>query len=82
MRRGAEIISLAMHLRFDRDHAKECGSYTLYCRLLRKFKDQDELVGRGSWDDLAEVFDRNRHLGFGTVLDRNVLGLRRTGRRK
>jgi len=75
--RGAEIIALAMHVRFDRKAAKEFGSFTLLSRLLRTFRDQDLRAGRGSWDDLAEVFERNQHLGRCEILDRNIAGLRR-----
>jgi hypothetical protein len=78
MTRGAPMYHLVMAWRDDRSNTT---ALTLLCRLAAQFKDQDARDGRRSWDAGA-VRARYAHLQNATVLDNNVLGLRRTGGRK
>jgi hypothetical protein len=77
MLRGKKVYSIAMDWRDSRDPK----ILTLLSRLLAKFKHEDNCAGRVSWNSAASVVRAKPYLAA-TVLDTNIAGMRRPGRRK
>jgi hypothetical protein len=69
--RGAELYSLVMAMRFDRDRAREDGAWSLLCRMASSFKAEDdrERAGLKSWEPVAVVKARHPDLSA-TVVSR------------
>jgi hypothetical protein len=63
--RGAAIYDAAMQWRADRS---DKAAFSLLCRLLAKFKDEDDRAGRRSWDSAGTVKARKPYLAA-TVVD-------------
>jgi hypothetical protein len=78
MIRGAAIYDLAMEWRADRN-AKL--AFSLLCRMLSDFREEDDRAGRRSWNSALSVVHAKPYLSA-TMLDTNIAGLRRQDRRK
>jgi hypothetical protein len=76
--RGAEIYDFAMEWRDDRS---DTTALTLLCRVLAKFKEEDDRAGRRSWDSATSVINAHPYLAA-ALLDTNIAGMRRLGKRK
>jgi hypothetical protein len=76
--RGAAIYDLAMEWRADRN-AKL--AFSLLCRMLSDFREEDDRAGRRSWNSALSVVHAKPYLSA-TMLDTNIAGLRRQDRRK
>lgn len=62
--RGAEIYDLLMVLRFDRHRAQHLKVWTLMCRMVALFREDDwnARAGRRSWLPAEQVLDRKAYL--------------------
>jgi hypothetical protein len=69
--RGAEVYDLLMVLRFDRHRATHLKLWTLMCRMVALFRDEDfaQRDGRRSWSPAEHVLDRKTYL-HATVVHR------------
>lgn len=74
--RGAELYDFMMVLRFDRGRAKALRLWTLMCRLVALFRDEDwrERGGRRSWSPAEQVLDKKAYLHAVVVLRRRRAG--------
>jgi hypothetical protein len=75
--RGALLFDVLMALRFDRSRAKDHAALSLLCRMASAFRAQDvnERGARRSWDDIADVRERNARF-LASVVGKNVAGNR------
>jgi hypothetical protein len=78
MIRGAAIYDLAMEWRADRD-AKL--AFSLLCRMLSDFREEDTRAGRRSWNSALSVIHDKPYLAA-VVLDTNIAGKRQPGGRR
>jgi hypothetical protein len=64
MVRGAELYDFMMVLRYDRGRAKALRIWTLMCRLVALFREDDHNVraGRRSWSPAEQVLDKKAYL--------------------
>lgn len=74
--RGAELYDFMMVLRFDRGRAKALRLWTLMCRLVALFRDEDwrDRAGRRSWSPAEQVLDKKAYLHATVVLRRRRVG--------
>lgn len=74
--RGAELYDFMMVLRFDRGRAKALKLWTLMCRLVALFRDEDwrDRAGRRSWSPAEQVLDKKAFLHAVVVLRRRRVG--------
>jgi hypothetical protein len=78
MIRGAAIYDLAMEWRADRD-AKL--AFSLLCRMLSDFREEDSRAGRRSWNSALSMIHDKPYLAA-VVLDTNIAGKRQPGGRR
>lgn len=62
--RGAELYDFMMVLRFDRGRAKALRLWTMLCRLVAIFREEDwnERAGRRSWSPAEQVMEKKAFL--------------------
>jgi hypothetical protein len=79
--RGRDLHDLVMEWRFERDRAG--AAQTLISKLAAQFKleDERERGGRRSWNSIDNVLARNPRLAS-EILDSNIAGMHRRGRRR
>jgi hypothetical protein len=68
--RGAELYDFMMVLRFDRGRAKALRLWTLMCRLVAIFREEDwnQRAGRRSWSPAEQVVEKKAFLHAIVVL--------------
>lgn len=70
MKRGAELYDFMMVLRFERGRAKALRLWTMMCRLVAIFREEDrtQRSGRRSWSIPEQVMEKKAFLHATVVL--------------
>ena len=71
--RGAQLYDLVMALRLDRGAAAEHGIFSLICRMVRQFANEDAKADRQTWNISSAARARHIHL-IATVIGHNMAG--------